>query len=290
LLRALLSVKLDPEMSNSMGAAGGAGTGSPALGDLSIRHCVATVSRLVVFFEPRPEPIGPIASYTVAKAGGAFPAYAVSSSESDRQSGLTVLRNPIPDVAVGDWLQVKVPRPPGPPLIHFVRVDSELAVRSNEWFSALVQPNGASPTDADLPQRSRIATRLPEPALLIVVAGLIALVTLGVVAMFLASTGDMGSIATAAFGVIGSVVGAFFGVHAGLGDRKRLDRERQLEATKGQMLAAMMPEANKKDALDMLKQYGPWDRKQDVKRFREGESGALLVLERVGCVTSGHAA
>jgi hypothetical protein len=67
----------------------------------------------------------------------------------------------------------------------------------------------------------------------------------------------MGTISAAAFGVIGSVVGAFFGVHAGLGDRGRVERERQLEATKGQMLAAMVPDEQRPDVLDMLKQYSP---------------------------------
>jgi hypothetical protein len=95
------------------------------------------------------------------------------------------------------------------------------------------------------------------PALVVVVAGLAALVILGIGAMVLASAGEMGTIATAAFGVIGSVIGAFFGVHAGLGDRARVERERQLEATKGQMLAAMMPEDKKQAALDMLKEYSP---------------------------------
>ena len=67
----------------------------------------------------------------------------------------------------------------------------------------------------------------------------------------------MSTIATAAFGVIGSVIGAFFGVHAGLGDRERVDTERRLETTKGQMLAAMMPEEKQQDALDVLKEYAP---------------------------------
>jgi hypothetical protein len=90
---------------------------------------------------------------------------------------------------------------------------------------------------------------------MVVVVGLVAVVILGGLAMGFASTGDMQTIAAAAFGVIGSVVGAFFGVHAGLGDRERADGQRQLEATKGQMLAAMMPENQKQAALDVLKEY-----------------------------------
>ena len=96
-----------------------------------------------------------------------------------------------------------------------------------------------------------------DPALLVVITGLAVLVVLGVVAMLSASSNDMGTIASAAFGVIGSVVGAFFGVRAGLGDRERVHRELRIEATKGQMLAAMMPEENKPAALEMLKEYGP---------------------------------
>jgi hypothetical protein len=91
----------------------------------------------------------------------------------------------------------------------------------------------------------------------VVVSGLIALVILGALAMAFASTGDMQTIATAAFAVIGSVVGAFFGVHAGLGDRQRVARDRDLEATKGQMLAAMMPENQRAAALEVLKEYSP---------------------------------
>jgi hypothetical protein len=89
--------------------------------------------------------------------------------------------------------------------------------------------------------------------------------TLSVVAMALASSGDMGTIATEACGVIGSVLGAFFGVHAGLGDRERVDNERRDErervdnerrdeTKKVEMLAAMMPEDKRDAALDLLTQ------------------------------------
>jgi uncharacterized membrane protein YeaQ/YmgE (transglycosylase-associated protein family) len=95
------------------------------------------------------------------------------------------------------------------------------------------------------------------PALVVVVVGLVALVVLGVVAMALATTGDMGTIATAAFGVIGSIVGAFFGVQVGATERKRIEQERQLEATKGQMIATMV-DPNKADhALEIMEKYSP---------------------------------
>jgi hypothetical protein len=101
------------------------------------------------------------------------------------------------------------------------------------------------------------------PAVTVVVTGLVGLVILGIIAMALASDGEMNTIATAAFGVIGSIIGAFFGVHAGLGERGRLEDERRVEATKSQMLAAMLPEDSKEAALDMLKEYSPSERESN---------------------------
>jgi len=96
-----------------------------------------------------------------------------------------------------------------------------------------------------------------SPALVVVVVGGVALVILGVLAWCSPRSGTWELSRQPPFGVSGSILGAFFGVHAGLGDRERVDKERRVEATKGQMLAAMMPEENKRAALDMLKEYSP---------------------------------
>jgi uncharacterized membrane protein YeaQ/YmgE (transglycosylase-associated protein family) len=217
---------------------------------VSIRDCVATPSQIVLFLEGDLDPER-LQRYGVAKAEGPSPAFVVDSvAELDVRAGVTVFRNPVSGARVGDWLRVDVfpPLTQEPEATYFARLRSDLPLNA-------VAPVGRrAARDASAASGHR-GSLFSDPALMVVVAGLIVLAVLGVVAMLSASTSDMGPISTAAFGVIGSVVGAFFGVRAGLGDRERVDRERRLEATKGQMLAAMMPEENKKAALDVMKEY-----------------------------------
>jgi hypothetical protein len=76
------------------------------------------------------------------------------------------------------------------------------------------------------------------------VGGLVAL-AVGVVAVALlaggaliAAPGDAATIATAAFGVIGSIVGAYFGVKIGTDGTQKAVQAHQDEATKAQVFAA----------------------------------------------------
>jgi uncharacterized membrane protein YeaQ/YmgE (transglycosylase-associated protein family) len=221
---------------------------------VSIRDCVATPSTIVLFLEGDLDPES-LQRYEVVKADGSDTPIVVDSlAEVDLRAGLSVFRNPVvPPARIGDWLRVDLlgPIASDPEATYFVRVRSDLP-----WSRVGLTERHGAPKDT-IPASRRRAGLSRDPALLVVVAGLVVLVVLGVVAMPLASARDMGTIATAAFGVIGSVVGAFFGVRAGLGDRERVQRELQLEATKGQMLAAMMPEKSKKEALEILEAYAP---------------------------------
>jgi hypothetical protein len=218
-----------------------------------ISDCQATPARVILHFDGYPDAAvaNKPATYKVANTAQPHKEYEITSAEYDADSQTALFRNPVNNVGIGDWLQVIVSGlgSSGRDLRCFVRVQSELSLLA----------------DAS-PPRTRSAHGTPDrrrfeltPAW-VVVSGLAALVILGALAMAFASTGEMQTIATAAFGVIGSVVGAFFGVHAGLGDRQRLELDRDLEATKGQMLAAMMPEDQRAAALDVLKEYSPPER------------------------------
>jgi hypothetical protein len=88
-----------------------------------------------------------------------------------------------------------------------------------------------------------------------VIGGLVALCA-GVLAVALvaggaplAAPGSASSIASAAFGVIGSIVGAYFGVKIGSDGTQKAIQARQAEATKAQVFAAHMPEAKAEQAL-----------------------------------------
>ena len=251
---------------------------------VSIRTCVATPSRVVLFFDGYPEAPAVLDgdSYRIGNAseGSLRPS---TSLEYDIDSRVAVLSNPIKGVVVGEWLRIVVSQtvaPNDPPIVYYVQMQSELpllrsplvedaAIRldARDRQEPIPPPATRSGQPADREATQIVVTAPPgdgrrswagvTPAVLVVVTGLAGLVILAAVAMFSASTGDMSTIATAAFGVIGSIIGAFFGVHAGLGDRSRLDDERRVEAAKSQMLAAMMPAESKKAALEMLKEYSP---------------------------------
>ena len=250
--------------------------------EVSIRRCVATPSRIVLMFDGQPDDAAAWdpESYGVADANDLDRRYDVTAAEYDHVARVAVLPNPVRDIEVGAWLRIEVAQPPNVTLTHFAPVESELPLLRDALVQAPahgveqsadsitdgerepsgpVAPPTAAATQTSGSPAASMRRRWPDvtPALLVVVIGLLALMILGVVAMLSASTGDMSTISTAAFGVIGSVVGAFFGVHAGLGDRKRVDAERQVEATKGQMLAAMLPDEQRDAALDMLKDYSP---------------------------------
>jgi hypothetical protein len=251
---------------------------------VSIRTCFATPSRVVLSFDGDPEAPAVLDgdNYRIGKASEGSPRPS-TSLEYDFDSRVAVLSNPIKDVLVGEWLRIVVSptvAPNDPPIAYYVQVESALpllrsplerdaatGLEAGDRHKPISPPATRSGQPADR-EATRIVVTAPPgnesrswagvtPAVIVVVTGLAGLVTLAAIAMFADSTGDMSTIATAAFGVIGSIIGAFFGVHAGLGDRSRIDDERRVEAAKSQMLAAMMPEESKQAALDMLKEYSP---------------------------------
>jgi uncharacterized membrane protein YeaQ/YmgE (transglycosylase-associated protein family) len=227
------------------------GEGHPGAG-VSIRDCVATPSRIVLFLEGQLVPDA-LQRYEVENMNGLGSPITVDSlAEVDVGARTVVFPNRLVVPArPGDWLRVDLLAPDSARVQarYFARVRSDLALSDVK--------RSDDRTNSSTTSSRRSGALMRDPALLVVITGLAVLVVLGVVAMLSASSNDMGTIASAAFGVIGSVVGAFFGVRAGLGDRERVHRELRIEATKGQMLAAMMPEENKPAALEMLKEYGP---------------------------------
>ena len=77
--------------------------------------------------------------------------------------------------------------------------------------------------------------------LLAVVAGLVALIAVAVAAIVVLPTGNgqnVVAVATGSFGVIGTVVGAYFGVKLGADGRQAANRATHVEAAKVQALAA----------------------------------------------------
>jgi hypothetical protein len=104
--------------------------GAAADAELSISACVATPSRVVITFEGEPDVAAAQdeANYKVVKALGTSRTYRSGPSEYDPEARVTVLRNPVIDVTLADWLRVTVAglQPDGSTLTHFARVQSDL--------------------------------------------------------------------------------------------------------------------------------------------------------------------
>jgi hypothetical protein len=84
-----------------------------------------------------------------------------------------------------------------------------------------------------------------------VAAGLLALLIIATVAIGVVhdDTQAVAAIATAAFGVIGSVVGSYFGVRIGAEGTQRALDAHKAEAARAQAFAAHLPEARAREAL-----------------------------------------
>ena len=90
--------------------------------------------------------------------------------------------------------------------------------------------------------------------LVAVCAGLIALTVIAVVAILVAhdSSSSVASIATGAGGVIGSVVGAFFGVKSGTGSTKSAINAQRAESARAQAFAAHSDPDKADELIDKL--------------------------------------
>jgi hypothetical protein len=113
-------------------------------------------------------------------------------------------------------------------------------------------------------------------ALVAVGAGLFALVLIAVVAIAIDhdSPTSVASIATAAFGVIGSVVGAYFGVKVGADGTQRALDAHKAEAARAQAYAAHLPEARAREALidaDKMARGEPLDEQSEAAGSKSQE-------------------
>lgn len=106
---------------------------------------------------------------------------------------------------------------------------------------------GEGPGSVQGPQQRLQATN----ALTAVAAGLLALLVIATVAIGVVHDDSqaVASIATAAFGVIGSVVGAYFGIKVGAEGTQRALDAHKAEAARAQVFAAHLPESRAREAL-----------------------------------------
>lgn len=113
-------------------------------------------------------------------------------------------------------------------------------------------------------------------ALVAVGAGLFAIVLIAVVAIAIDHYRAplVASIATAAFGVIGSVVGAYFGVKVGADGTQRALDAHKAEAARAQAYAAHLPEARARQALidaDKMARGEPLDEQSEAAGSKSQE-------------------
>src|SRR3979409_2211276 len=104
--------------------------------------------------------------------------------------------------------------------------------------------NGAMPPIAvERPAHEKHAELASIAGLLAVVAGLLSLMAVSVAAIIVLPSGNgqnVVAVATGSFGVIGTVVGAYFGVKLGADGRQAANQAQRTEAVKVQTLAARM--------------------------------------------------
>lgn len=102
-------------------------------------------------------------------------------------------------------------------------------------------PSASAPADyaSDKPQSptSGIDRLKLIGGLVALTAGLLALIVVVVVSLIVKPDTTGGSIATSAIGVIGSIVGAYFGVKIGTDGTQKAIQAQQQEATKAQVFA-----------------------------------------------------
>ena len=101
--------------------------------------------------------------------------------------------------------------------------------------------NSGSEGQANTETTSRTEQLRVIGGLLALTAGLIALIVVVVVSLLVKTDTTGGSIATAAIGVIGSTVGAYFGVKVGSDGTKAAVEAQQKEAAKAQVFALHTP-------------------------------------------------
>lgn len=123
--------------------------------------------------------------------------------------------------------------------------------RPDEGDAALLAESRPSPPRPPLTASEGIKL---VGGLVVVAAGLLVLVTIAIVAIAVLDEGsDVVAVATSAFGVIGTVVGAYFGLKIGTdGTQTAMDGLRD-EAAKAQAFAAHVPEGAAAEAIAQAK-------------------------------------
>jgi len=105
--------------------------------------------------------------------------------------------------------------------------------------------SGGAGTDDDASQNGNQPGKIEQlkiiGGLLALSAGLVSLIVVVIVALIVKPDTTGGAIATSAIGVIGSIVGAYFGVKIGTDGTKAAVRAQQDEATKAQVYALHTP-------------------------------------------------
>jgi uncharacterized membrane protein len=118
----------------------------------------------------------------------------------------------------------------------------------------------ARDVDAREPRERRTDGAASIAGLLAVVAGLIVLAAVSMTAI-IALPGDNGqnvvAIATGSFGVIGTVVGAYFGVKLGADGRREAHQALGAETAKVQALSAHLPPGEASAALEDAERLAP---------------------------------
>ena len=91
-------------------------------------------------------------------------------------------------------------------------------------------------------------------AILVVALGLVFVFIISLVSLGTMPDGQKATVVTSAFTVLGTVVGTYFGVHAGSAGKERVEAARDLEAFKVQELAASVEPGVARQALDKAEQ------------------------------------
>lgn len=76
--------------------------------------------------------------------------------------------------------------------------------------------------------------------IVVVIIGVSAVLTIATAALGTVPDGQKATVATAAFGVLGTIVGAYFGVRVGAHDKEQVDEERKTANAKVERLAAQL--------------------------------------------------
>jgi hypothetical protein len=102
---------------------------------------------------------------------------------------------------------------------------------------------------------------------LVVCLGLVFVFIIALVSLGTVPDDQNATVVTAAFGVLGTVVGTYFGVRAGSAGKERAEAARDLETIKVQELAARMDHTSARAALDHAQERAVEERRASTQSF-----------------------